>query len=111
MSKTSKFLCVVAVRNELHQFVARLTIVASLKYASQAWGGQRNRLERLLLRLRRGASCLRTPCCVKLLAREAALGLLRYISSNPCHVSGITFGKGRQQDTAAVPEQTIFSLR
>src|SRR6218665_1778495 len=70
---------------------ARLTTVASLLYASPAWWGfttaeQRNRLERLLLRLRRGGFRPADSPSFEALARDADLGLFRSISSNPCHV-------------------------
>src|SRR6218665_1147885 len=73
------------------QLVARLTSVASLLYASPAWWGfttaeQRNRLERLLLRLRRGGFLPADSPSFEELARAANLGLFRSISSNPCHV-------------------------
>jgi len=73
------------------QLVARLTTVASLLYASLAWWcftttEQRNRLEELRLRLRRGSFLLADSPSFEELAVDANLGLFRSISSNPCHV-------------------------
>src|SRR6218665_1150730 len=73
------------------QLVARLTTVASLLYASAAWWGfttteQRYRLERLLLRLRRGGFLLAVSLSLGELARDPTLCLSGSISSNPCHV-------------------------
>src|SRR6218665_573257 len=63
-------------------------------YASPAWwdwwgfttAEQRNRLERLLLMLRRGGFVPADSPSFEELARDADLGLFRSISSNPCHV-------------------------
>ena len=73
------------------QLVARLTTVASLLYASPAWWGfttgqQRNWLERLLLKLRRGGFLPADSPSFEELARDADLGLFRSINSNTCHI-------------------------
>src|SRR6218665_1884743 len=98
------------------QLVARLTTVASLLYASAAWWGfttteQRYRLERLLLRLRRGGFLLGGSPSFGELARDANLGLFGSISSNSCHVLRHYFVKGSTLGTTSVLEGTMFPSR
>src|SRR6218665_185170 len=47
---------------------------------------QRNQLEKLLLRFRRGSFLPADSPSFEELARDAEVGLFRSISSNPCHV-------------------------
>src|SRR6218665_1978744 len=95
--------------------IARLTSVASLQYASPAWWGlttaeQRNRLERLLLRLRRGGFLHADSPSFEELARNADLGLFRSISSNPCHVLGHYFRESEHTGHNLRPRAHNFAL-
>jgi len=92
-----------------------LTTVASLLYASPAWWGfttaeQRNRQERLLLRLKRGGFLPADSPSFKELDRDADLGLFRSISSNPCHVLRHYFREGEHTGHKLRPRTHNFAL-
>src|SRR6218665_683691 len=97
------------------QLVARLTTVAFLLYSSPAWWGfttteQRNRLERLLLRLRRGSFLPAYSPSFEELARDADLGLFRSISSNLCHVLRHYFHEREHTEHNLHPRTHNFAL-
>ena len=103
-------------RSQELQLVARMTTVASLLYASPAWWGfttaeQRNRLERLLLRLRRGGFLPADSPSFEELARDADLGLFRSISSDPCHVLRHYFHEREHTEHNLRPRAHNFALR
>src|SRR6218665_3184463 len=96
--------------------IARLTSVASLQYASPAWWGlttaeQRNRLERLLLRLRRGGFLHADSPSFEELAPEADLGRFRSINSNPCHVLRHYYREREHTVRHLRPRAHMFSLQ
>src|SRR6218665_489487 len=71
--------------------IITVTTLASMLYASPAWWGyttaqDRDRIERLMSRLRRGGYLPPGPPSYEVLAGKADERLLKSITSNPSHV-------------------------